>query len=190
MSDRTSLLPPSDVSHLDDALTPTTRTEAEAALTQNSITQTDAAGPDRTVLAEDGGSEAQKAYRRPGVARAGSANYENALKRAQQASVSSNMSTDSAGTEGLAGDTANSTPFPPPGHGVIPLNYGAVSAMSSDPTKKTRSRGLSLSQLAQQQGWGEQEYKRVYNSDFVAEPTEHAGYGSGSVSRPNAQAEN
>lgn len=185
MSNQPSLLPPSDGSHLEDILTPTTRTEAEAALTENSIRQTDAAGPDPTVLAEDRGSEAQKAYRRPGVARASSTNYENALKRAQQASVSSDMSTDSTGTDGLTGEGGASSDFPPPGQGVVPLSYGAVGATSGDTIKKTRSRGLSLSTLAQQQGWSEQDYKRVYNSELVTEPKEHSGYGSGAGSRPN-----
>lgn len=187
MNNQPSLLPPSDMSHLDDALTPTARTEAEAALTQNSITQTDAAGPDPTVLAEDGGSDGHKAYRRPGVARASSANYENALKRAQQASVSSNMSADSVATESLTGDTGASSAFPLPGHGVLPLNYGAVTAIAGESVRKTRSRGLSLSQLAQQQGWSEEEYKRVYNSDLPLESKGGAGYGSASVSAPHGE---
>ncbi|KAI8941842.1 hypothetical protein NX059_003041 [Plenodomus lindquistii] len=193
MNDPSPLLAPSDGpdgSIASPALTPNTRTEAEAALTLNSITQTDAAGPDPSLLADDGSSEAQKAYRRPGVLRTSSANYENALRRAQQASVSSNMSADSGSsgnfdTETVASPTSSTAPFPPPGQGVVPLHYGAVGAASGDSLKKTRSRGLSLSGLAQRQGWSEQDYKRVYNSDLIAEPKENAGYGSGAGSKPN-----
>ncbi|KAF2846622.1 hypothetical protein T440DRAFT_471696 [Plenodomus tracheiphilus IPT5] len=193
MSERPSLRALSDGSFgplTPSGLTPNTRTEAEAALTLNSITQTDAAGPDPTLLAEDTTSEAQKAYRRPGVLRTSSANYENALRRAQQASVSSNMSADTEASgniaeETVASPTSSATPFPPPGKGVVPLNYSAVGAAPGDPLKKTRSRGLSLSGLAQQQGWNEQDYKRVYNADLVAEPKETAGYGSGTGNKPD-----
>ncbi|KAH9870871.1 hypothetical protein J1614_006443 [Plenodomus biglobosus] len=194
MSDRPSLLTPSDGSYgplTPSGLTPNTRTEAEAALTLNSITQTDAAGPDPTLLAEGDTSEAQKAYRRrPGLPRTSSTNYETALKRAQQASVPSDTSAHSDISGHVAGETVASpslsaTPFPPPGQGVVPLNYGALVAAPSDSIKKTRSRELSLSGLAQQQGWSEQDYKRVYNSDLVTEPKENAGYGSGSDSKRN-----
>ncbi|KAH9880237.1 hypothetical protein IAQ61_000526 [Plenodomus lingam] len=192
MSEQPSLLTPSDGPHnllTPSALTPNTRTEAEAALTLNSINQTDAAGPDPALL-EDGTSEAQKAYRRPGVPRTSSFNYQDALRRAQQASVSSNMSADSEASgntaeETVASPASSATPFPPPGQGVVPLNYGAVGASRSDSVKKTRSRGLSLSGLAQQQGWSEQDYKRVYTSDLVAKPKESAGYRSEAAPKSN-----
>lgn len=187
MSEQPSLLPPSDGSDL-EVLTPNTRSEAEAALTHNSVTQTDSAAPDPSLWADDGSTEAQRAYRRPGVARTSSTNYEIALKRAQQASVSSNMTADSESSDNVGREIEASptgaTPFPPPGQGVVPLNYGAVGASSGDAIKKTRSRGLSLSGLAQQQGWSEQDYKRVYNSDLVAEPTSTAGYGSSGDPKP------
>jgi hypothetical protein len=196
MSDRPSLLPPVDGSYLGaptpSGLTPNTRSEAEAALTHNSAAQTDSAAPDATSLG-DAITEAHKAYRRPGVARASSANYENALRRAQQASVSSTLSAGSEVSESVTGETGETvaspssmtTPFPPPGQGVVPLNYGTVGAGSTDSLKKTRSRGLSLSGLAQQQGWSEQDYKRVYNAGLMEEdPKNNTGYGSGSADKP------
>ncbi|KAF1940046.1 hypothetical protein EJ02DRAFT_241486 [Clathrospora elynae] len=193
MSERPSLMPPtggsflSSGAHTPSGLTPCTRSEAEAALTHNSIAQTDSAAPDPTLLAQtaDGSSEAQQAYRRPDVARTSSTNYENALKRAQQASVSSSLSANSV-PDNITGETvaspvSSTTPFPPPGQGVVPLNYGAVSAVQGDALKKTRPRGLSLSGLAQQQGWSEQDFKRVYSADLLQEePKQEAGYDSGS----------
>lgn len=185
MSDRPGLAPPSDGSFLGSptpsGLTPNARSEAEAAFTHNTTTQTDSAAPDPDSVVGDGSSEAQKAYRRPGVARTSSTNYEDALRRAQQASVSSNMSADSEVPDNITGGTvasptSSTMPFPP-GQGVVPLNYGSVGVSPSDPIKKTRSRGLSLSGLAQQQGWNEQDYKRVYNSGLMDEPKNDAGYG-------------
>ncbi|KAF1850416.1 uncharacterized protein K460DRAFT_327257 [Cucurbitaria berberidis CBS 394.84] len=205
MSDQSNLLPPSDGSFgafgpiTPSGLTPNTRSEAEAALTHNSIAQTDSAAPDSLSYggtsgrnqygtSEDGTTEAQKAYRRPGVVRTSSANYETALKRAQQESVSSNMSTDSNATDTITGATvasppSTSTPFPPPGQGVVPLNYG-VGATAADPIKKTRSRGLSLSTLAQQQGWNEQDYKRIYSTELMEKPKDETGYDSEAGPKP------
>lgn len=180
-----TLLPPSDGNFgpmTPSGLTPNARSEAEAALTLNSTAQTDSAAP---VDPETGETEAQKAYRRPTVPRTSSANYEMALKRAQQASVSSDMSTDSDATGTIAGDQnvaspTGSSPFPPPGQGVVPLNYGSgVSAGQGEAIKKTRSRGLSLGALARQQSWNQEDFKRVYNADLFAEPKGEAGYGSG-----------
>jgi hypothetical protein len=201
-------MPPTEGSFLSSGaftpsgLTPNTRSQAEAAFTSNSTSQTDSAAPDPRLLplmgagggnetaSGNGPSEATQAYtgyRRPGMARASSANYENALKRAQQASVSSDFSTDSEVPDNVTtGQTVASpsgtTPFPPPGQGVVPLNYSSASvgAAQGDSIKKTRSRGLSLSGLAQQQGWSEQDYKRVYSADLLAEePKNNAGYSSG-----------
>jgi len=139
---------------------------------------------------EDGLDEAHKAYRRPGVARTSSTNYENALKRAKEASVSSDISVDSVSDgitahQTVASPTSSTTPFPPPGQGVVPLNYGSspVGVAQGDSAKKTRSRGLSLSGLAQQQGWNEQDYKRVFNADLMEDPKNAAGYGSGPESQ-------
>ncbi|KAL1795726.1 hypothetical protein ACET3X_005950 [Alternaria dauci] len=208
MSPRPSLMPPTQGSFLSSGaftpsgLTPNTRSEAEAAFTSNSASQTDSAAPDPRLLplmGAGGGNEtttenepteavrAYTGYRRPGVARASSSNYENALKRAQQASASSDFSANSEAPASLtAGQTVASpsgtTPFPPPGQGVVPLNYGStpVGAGQGDSIKKTRSRGLSLSGLAQQQGWSEQDYKRVYSAELLAEePKNNAGYGTG-----------
>jgi len=198
-------MPPTEGSFLSSGaftpsgLTPNTRSEAEAAFMSNSTAQTDAAAPDPRLLplmgagggnerSDDGADEAHKAYRRPGVARTSSTNYENALKRAKEASVSSNMSVESvidgtAASRTVASPTSTTTPFPPPGQGVVPLNYGSspVGVAQGDSVKKTRSRGLSLSSLAQQQGWNEQDYKRVYSADLMEEdPKNAAGYGSGS----------
>jgi len=201
MSSQPTLLPPSDGTlgaSTPSGLTPNTRSEAEAALTHNSTAQTDSAAPDAAFLkhmtteggdaygtTEDGTTEAQKAYRRPGVARTSSANYVMALKKAQQGSVSSNMSTDSDVPETITGATvaspaSSTTPFPPPGQGVVPLNYGHVGAAQGDAIKKTRSRGLSLSSLAQQQGWNEQDFRRVYSAELLEEPGKtEAEYNSG-----------
>ncbi|KAL6703382.1 hypothetical protein ACN47E_009724 [Coniothyrium glycines] len=188
MSERPSLLPPSDGSYLGaptpSGLTPNARSEVEAAFTHNTITQTDSAAPDPNLVAETGHTEAHRAYQRPGIARASSANYENALRRAQQASASSNISADSEIPESVTGSTiasptSSTVPFPPPGQGVVPLNYGSVGVTQTDPAKKTRSRGLSLSGLAQQQGWSEQDYKRVFNAGLMEEPKNDSGYGQG-----------
>jgi len=64
---------------------------------------------------EDGLDEAHKAYRRPGVARTSSTNYENALKRAKEASVSSDISVDSVSDgitahQTVASPTSSTTP--------------------------------------------------------------------------------
>ncbi|KAF1838916.1 hypothetical protein BDW02DRAFT_305798 [Decorospora gaudefroyi] len=206
MSPRPSLMPPTEGSFLSSGaftpsgLTPNTRSAAEIAFEQNSLTQTDAAAPDprlRSVTgpgagnevsgAENGSSEAYKAYRRTGIARTSSHNYEDALKRAQQASVSSDFSVDSEVPENItteanvASPPSTTGPFPPPGQGVVPLNYGAVGATQADSLKKSRSRGLSLSGLAQQQGWNEQDFKRVYSAEHREEQPakDNAGYGSG-----------
>jgi hypothetical protein len=200
-------MPPTEGSFLSSGaftpsgLTPNTRSQAEVAFTQNSLTQTDSAAPDPRLLpltaagsgnpppsAGDGPSEAHQAYRRPGVARASSTNYESALKRAKEASASSNLSVGSEVSDVTTGTTVASPssasgPFPPPGQGVVPLNYGSpagVGVSQGDSIKKTRSRGLSLSGLAQQQGWSEQDFKRVYSADLLAEEPENAaGYVSG-----------
>jgi hypothetical protein len=199
-------MPPSEGSFLSSGnftpsgLTPNTRNQAEAALTENSALQTDSAAPDPRLLplmgsgggnepaSENGQTEALKAYkgyRRPGVARASSANYENALKRAQEASVSSDFSTDSevpdSNGQTVASPASMSTPFPPPGQGVVPLNYNSpVGLAQGDSHKKSRSRGLSLSGLAQQQGWTEQDYKRIYSADLMEVDSKNAaGYSSG-----------
>jgi hypothetical protein len=160
-------------------LTPGTRSEAEAAFTLNAEAQTDSAAPDPTL------TEAQTAYRRPGIPRASSYNYENAIRRAQQSSVSSDLSTTTEASENIsgAGTVASpplaNTPFPPPGQGVVPLNYGHVGAAQGDTMKKTRSRGLSLSALARQQSWNEEDFKHVYSTQLVEETKIDAGYGSG-----------
>lgn len=181
MTDQTSLLPPSDgdfAMATPSGLTPGTRSEAEEAFTLNAITQTDSAAPDPNL------SEAQKAYRRPGIPRTSSYNYENALRRAQQSSVSSDLSTDTVadnvtGAGTVASPTSATTPFPPPGQGVVPLNYGHVGAAQGEPIKKTRSRGLSLSALARQQSWNEEDFKHVYSAKLAEETKNDGGYGSG-----------
>jgi len=109
-----------------------------------------------------------------------------ALKRAQEASVSSDLSTDSEVPDNnnngqtVASPASMSTPFPLPGQGVVPLNYNSPVGLSQgDSQKKSRSRGLSLSGLAQQQGWTEQDYKRIYSAELMAaDPNNSAGYGS------------
>ncbi|KAF2127737.1 hypothetical protein P153DRAFT_54614 [Dothidotthia symphoricarpi CBS 119687] len=196
MSQRPTLLPPSTGSFsipTPSGLTPNTRSEAEAALSYNSFAQTDSAAPDpelfadRSVVDNDNGSdapEALQAYRRPGVMRTSSTNYQNALKEAHKASVSSDMSTDTdvpdnvTGAETVASPTSSTVPFPPAGQGVVP-NYGFVTGQP-EATKKSRSRGLSLGSLARQQSWSEQDFKRVYNADILSEePKKDGGYASG-----------
>lgn len=199
-------MPPTEGSFLSSGsftpagLTPNTRNQAEEVLTANSTAQTDSAAPDPRLLplmgsgggnetpSQNGPTEALRAYtgyRRPGVVRASSTNYENALKRAQEASVSSDLSMDSEVPDNNDGQTvaspaSMSTPFPTPGQGVVPLNYNTPVGLSQgDSQKKSRSRGLSLSGLAQQQGWTEQDYKRIYSAELMAEdPKNSAGYGS------------
>jgi len=182
MTTQSSLLPPSDgdfAMATPSGLTPGTRSEAEEAFALNATAQTDSAAPDPVTL-----TEAQKAYRRPGIPRTSSTNYENALLRAKEASASSEMSTDTVTDENVTGtgtvmSPTGSTPFPPPGQGVVPLNYGHVGASQGEPVKKTRSRGLSLSGLARQQSWSEQDFKQVYNSKLVEETKNDGGYGTG-----------
>ena len=172
MTDNSSLLPPSEGDFgiaTPSGLTPGTRSEAEEAFALNANAQTDSAAPDPSL------TEAQVAYRRPGIPRASSYNYENALRRAQQSSVSSDMSADTItnGNEAMQ--------FPQPGQGVVPLNYGSPVGVSSkdDSVKKTRSRGLSLGALARQQSWSEEDYKHVYSAKLAEETKIDGGYGSG-----------
>jgi hypothetical protein len=183
-----SLFPPSDDT-FDEAtpsgLTPNTRSEAEQVFFQNTLKQTDSAAPDRSVLTD----EAQAAYRRPGVVRASSANYERALKLArEQSSISSDLSTHTESPENITGGAkvaspSQSAPFPPPGQGVVP-DYGAVGITQGDTVKKSRSRGLSLGSLAHQKSWNEQDYKRLYNADLMSEVKDGSGYASGTDNKP------
>jgi hypothetical protein len=179
MTDQSSLLPPSDgdfAMATPSGLTPGTRSEAEEAFALNAIAQTDSAAPDPSL------TEAQMAYRRPGIPRSSSYNYENALRRAQQSSVSSDMSTDTVtdtGSGSVTSPTSTTMPFPQPGQGVVPLNYGHVGAAQSDIVKKSRSRGLSLGALARQQSWSEEDYKHVYSAKLVEETKNDGGYGTG-----------
>jgi hypothetical protein len=180
MSDRSNLMPPSDGAFgiaTPSGLTPGTRSEAEEVFSLNATAQTDSAAPDPT--------EAQKAYRRPSIPRTSSYNYENALRRAQQESVSSDLSTTTELNENIAGagtvasPSSSTVPFPPAGQGVVPLNYGQVGAVSTDSIKKTRSRGLSLGTLARQQSWSEEDFKRQYAEKLVEDTKPNAGYGTG-----------
>ena len=184
MSGSSTLLPPSDGTTFGtptpSGLTPNTRSEAEAAFFQNSLAQTDSAAPDPSLM-----DEAHKAYRRPGIPRTSSTNYENALRNAhQQSSVSSDIS---AGTEvpgevtgeATVASPPSTTPFPQAGQGVVPLNYGSVGASQTDAAKKSRSRGLSLGGLGRQQSWNEQDYKRLYNAELLNDANkEGSGYDS------------
>lgn len=176
MTDQTLLPPSNDFSiATPSGLTPGTRSEAEEAFALNATAQTDSAAPDPTI------TEAQAAYRRPGIPRASSYNYENALWRAQQSSVSSDMSTDTVmdGASGTGGEkVASPVPFPPPGQGVVPLNYGHVGVAQVE-QKKSRGRGLSLGALARQQSWNEEDYKAMYTAKLAEETKGDAGYGSG-----------
>ncbi|KAL5113979.1 hypothetical protein ACEQ8H_008125 [Pleosporales sp. CAS-2024a] len=173
MTDQSSLIPPPEgdfAMATPSGLTPGTRSAAEEAFALNAIAQTDSAAPDPSL------TEAQLAYRRPGIPRASSYNYENALQRAKQSSISSNMSTDTV-TDG----TAESLPLPQPGQGVVPLSYASTpaGAPSKDAVKKTRSRGLSLGALARQQSFSEEDYKHLYSAKLAEETKLDAGYGSG-----------
>ena len=161
-------------------LTPNTRSEAEEIFFQNATKQTESAAPDPSLVTD----EARAAYRRPGVVRASSANYERALKMANaQSSASSDLETTRESPENIIGDPqvaspSQSSPYPVPGQGVVP-DYSAVGLTRGDSLKsKSRSRGLSLGALAQQQNWSEQEYKRLYNADLVSEVKGTPGYDS------------
>jgi hypothetical protein len=196
MSGSSTLLPPSDGTFgvpTPSGLTPNTRSEAEKAFFQNSLAQTDSAAPDQSVM-----DEAHQAYRRPGIPRTSSTNYENALRNAHhQSSVSSDMSahtdvpgeaTGNATGEATTASPTSTTPFPQAGQGVVPLNYGSVSAGQADAVKKSRSRGLSLGGLARQQSWNEQDYKRLYNADLLSDVNKDEG-GYDSVARDTKPAE-
>lgn len=162
-------------------LTPSTRSEAEAIFFQNATKQTESAAPDPSSIATD---EAQAAYHRPGVIRASSANYERALKMAHaQSSASSELATNGETPENITGSTQVASPsqsslLPASGQGVVP-DYSAVGPTRGDSLKKSRSRGLSLGALAQQQSWNEQDYKRLYNADLMSEVKGNPGYDSG-----------
>lgn len=180
-------LPQSDVAFDDptpSGLTPNTRSEAEAIFFQNATKQTDSAAPDPSFVPD----EARAAYRRPGVVRASSANYERALKLAHaQNSASSDLASnaDTVGniTNGATvASPSQSSPFPAPGQGVVP-DYNAVGVSQGDSLKKSRSRGLSLGALAQQ-SWNEQDLKRIYNADLMGEVKKDQGYDSGVESKP------
>jgi len=126
-----SLLPPQpDATFADptpSGLTPSTRSEAEAIFFQNATKQTDSAAPDPSLTVD----EARAAYRRPGVLRTSSANYERALKMSHgQGSASSDLAADSGTPENMAGagtvtSPTQSSSFPAPGQGVVP-DYSAV----------------------------------------------------------------
>lgn len=161
-------------------LTPGTRSEAEAIFFQNATKQTESAAPDSSVTTD----EARAAYGRPGVARASSANYEKALKMAHaHSSASSDLVLSGENPENSTGSAqvtspSLSSPFPAPGQGVVP-DYSAVGLARDDSLNRSRSRGLSLGALAQQQGWSEQDYKRLYNVDLMSEVRASPGYDSG-----------
>lgn len=170
-------------------LTPNTRSEAEAALTHNIAAQTDSAAP-AIPLSEntsDFATEAQKAYRRPmGPIRTSSTNYETALREAhQQASTSSELSTDTTvpadgitHRESVGSPLSSTVPFPPPGQGVVPLHTGV--GLGQTEVKRSRARGLSLTALARQQSWSDQDMKHVLQSPLMAEASgQEAGYGTG-----------
>ncbi len=165
-------------------LTPNTRSEAEAIFFQNATKQTESAAPDPSIATD----EARRAYRRPDMVRASSANYERALRMAHaQSSASSDLGTNNEYSYNIAGSAnvaspSQSSPFPAPGQGVVP-DYSAVGLSHGDSLKKTRSRGLSLGALAQQQSWNEQDYKRLYNADLMAEVKQNSGYDSGTESK-------
>ncbi|XPT01222.1 hypothetical protein M3J09_010362 [Ascochyta lentis] len=180
-------LPPSDAEFGDptpSGLTPNTRSEVEEAFFQNTLKQTDSAAPDSSAVTD----EARTAYRRPGVVRASSHNYEKALKLAHaQNSVSSDLSTHAESPQNITDDATvasppQSSPFPAPGQGVVP-DYSGVGLAQGDALKKSRSRGLSLGALAQQQTWNEQDYKRLYNADLMSDAKQSAGYASGTQKR-------
>ncbi|KAJ4985053.1 hypothetical protein SVAN01_09424 [Stagonosporopsis vannaccii] len=166
-------------------LTPSTRSEAEAIFFQNATKQTESAAPDPSLAAD----EARTAYRRPDIVRASSANYERALKMAHaQSSASSDLAADGESSENVTGGATvaspqQSSPFPVPGQGVVP-DYSAVGLARGDSLKKSRSRGLSLGALAQQQSWNEQDYKRLYNADLMGEVKQNSGYDSGTENKP------
>lgn len=161
-------------------LTPNTRSEAEEIFFQNALKQTESAAPDSSSMTD----EARAAYRRPGVIRASSANYERALKMAQaQSSASSDLASNGGASNDITGSAqvaspSQSSPIPAPGQGVVP-DYSAVGLARGDSLKKSRSRGLSLGALAQQQSWSEQDYKRMYNAGLVSEVKGNPGYDSG-----------
>lgn len=165
-------------------LTPSTRSEAEAIFFQNATKQTDSAAPDPSLTLD----EARAAYRRPGVLRASSANYERALKVSHgQDSASSDLAVGSGMPENMTGAETVTSPtqsssFPAPGQGVVP-NYSAVGLAQGDSLKKSRSRGLSLGALAQQQSWSEQDLKRMYNADLMEEVKKDPGYDSGTEAK-------
>lgn len=165
-------------------LTPSTRSEAEAIFFQNATKQTESAAPDSSSATD----EARAAYRRPGVVRASSANYEKALQMAHaQSSASSDLAPSGETLENITGSTQvasppQSSPFPAPGQGVVP-DYSAVGLARGDSLTKSRSRGLSLGALAQQQSWSEQDYKRLYNADLMGEVKGNPGYDSGAENK-------
>lgn len=201
MGDAHSFLRPSSGSFIPgtpSGLTPNTRSEAEAALTLNVAAQTDSAAPttplptdenmppgvDKTYELDDGLTEAQKAYRRPvGPIRTSSTNYEQALRESnQQSSVSSNMSSETVGGnitgETVKSPTSTTTPFPPPGQGVVPLQTG-VGTSQAEALKRNRPHGLSLGALGRQQSWSEQDYKHAYSATLMGDTKGDPGYGSG-----------
>ncbi|KAF2870670.1 hypothetical protein BDV95DRAFT_595382 [Massariosphaeria phaeospora] len=177
-SNSDSLLPPTEASfplESPSGLTPNTRTEAELALDYNSHTQTDSAAPATSFPSDENANptEAHAAYRRPGPVRTSSTNYQQALQKAHaETSASSNLSTDT---------TTTGVPFPPPGQGVVPLHTGVgVSVGQSDALKSRRPRGMSLTALAPQQSWSEQDMKHAYTANLLADAKD-AGYSSKGV---------
>ncbi|KAJ8104798.1 hypothetical protein OPT61_g10560 [Boeremia exigua] len=100
-----------------------------------------------------------------------------------QSSASSDLATHGESPDNITGGATVASPshgslFPAPGQGVVP-DYSGVGLARGDSLKKTRSRGLSLGALAQQQSWNEQDYKRMYNADLMGEVQQNQGYDSG-----------
>jgi len=124
-----------------------------------------------------------------GPIRTSSTNYETALREAhQQSSASSELSTDTTvPADGITdretvGSPMSSTPFPPPGQGVVPLHTGV--GLNQTEVKRTRPRGLSLAALARQQSWSDQDMKHVLQAPLMTEAGgNEAGYGTGAEAK-------
>jgi hypothetical protein len=135
---------------------------------------------------DEGASEAQQSYHRPrGSMRMSPENYSKALHEARkQSTADSELSTDTTESAGATYNTGVSTPtnaipFPPPGHGVVPLHTG-IGTGQAEAVKKARPTGMTLGDLGRQASWSEQDMKHIYSAPLMGQPAkDDAGYSGG-----------
>jgi hypothetical protein len=84
--------------------------------------------------------------------------------------------------ENVGSPLSASVPFPGPGQGVVPLHTGV--GLGQTEVKRSRPRGMSLTALAKQQNWSDQDMKHVLQGHLMTEAAgKEGGYGSGAEAK-------